>query len=315
MDPKIMYVRVSENCNSHCFMCHFAGTSNSFNITIEQFNKVLEHMKRHNYKMIRFTGGEPLLHKNIIDFIIKAKEIGVKTSIITNGYLLPVFADRLINNNLDECIISLDGSCSNVHDSLRNFKGCFDNIIVGIKKLKHSNIVIRINTVVSGRNINDIGNIYALLLNLGVDQWSIIPIRYKNNLWDENSKKYYLDFVNKVKNSTSINFLGYSKNFAGFSDDEIDNTFNNNSRLEINGKCKVVDNVRFYIPDKDILIPCNCAAHRLREIPFDLNGDLEETCEKIRLWLKNNNSGCKCEPLNVYINDHPEIMDKEEILY
>ena len=27
MDPKIMYIRVSENCNSHCFMCHFAGTT------------------------------------------------------------------------------------------------------------------------------------------------------------------------------------------------------------------------------------------------------------------------------------------------
>ena len=42
---------------------------------------------------------------------------------------------------------------------------------------------------------------------------------------------------------------------------------------------------------------------------------MEEVCEKIRLWLKENNSSCKCEPLNVYINDHPEIMDEDEILY
>lgn len=84
-----MYIRVSENCNSHCFMCHFAGTSNALNIGDEQYDKLLNHMKKKNYKMIRFTGGEPLLHKNIIWFIKKAKEIGVKASIITNGYLLP----------------------------------------------------------------------------------------------------------------------------------------------------------------------------------------------------------------------------------
>ena len=75
MDPKIMYIRVSENCNSHCFMCHFAGTTNSININNEQYDKILKHMRNHNYKMIRFTGGEPLLHKNIIDFLIKAKKL------------------------------------------------------------------------------------------------------------------------------------------------------------------------------------------------------------------------------------------------
>ena len=315
MDPKIMYIRVSENCNSHCFMCHFAGTTNSINISNEQYDKILKHMMNHNYKMVRFTGGEPLLHKNIIDFLIKAKKLGVKTSIITNGYLLPIYADRLIDCKLDECIISLDGSCSSIHDSLRNFNGCFENIIKGIKKLKSNNIIIRVNTVVSGKNIHDINNMYDLLVNLGVDQWSIIPIKYKDNLWNEHSKKYYLDFVDKVKDSTIIKFLGYSKNFAGISEKEIDDTFSNNSRLKINGQCKVVDNVRFYIPDKDILIPCNCVAHRLKEIPFDLSGNMEEVCEKIRLWLKENNSNCKCEPLNVYINDHPEIMDEDEILY
>jgi cytosylglucuronate decarboxylase len=296
-------------------MCHFAGKHDSINISDEQFDKILNHIKKYNYKMIRFTGGEPLLHKNIVEYITKAKKIGVKTSIITNGYLLPVYADKLINSNLDECIISLDGSCSCIHDNLRNFDGCFDNIIKGIKLLKKYDIIIRINTVVSGKNIHDICNIYELLVNLGVDQWSIIPIKYKENIWTENSKKFYDAFVKKVSNSNKIKFLGYSKNFAGLNDIEINDTFNNNSRLKVRGECKVIDNVRFYIPDMDLLIPCNCVAHRLKEIPFDLNGDMEKVCEKIRQWLKQNTEKCKCEPLNVYINDHPEIFDNDEILY
>ena len=71
---KIMYVRVSENCNSKCFMCHYAGTKNSYNITDSQYNSLLSYMKDKPFKMIRFTGGEPLLHKDICKYIRRAKE-------------------------------------------------------------------------------------------------------------------------------------------------------------------------------------------------------------------------------------------------
>ena len=63
MKPKIMFVRVSENCNAGCFMCGFAHTHGKYNITDEQFDKLIEDMnKTGSYEMIRFTGGEPLIH-------------------------------------------------------------------------------------------------------------------------------------------------------------------------------------------------------------------------------------------------------------
>ena len=306
-----MYVRVSENCNSHCFMCHYAGKSDSYNITFEQYEKLLKHMMKFDYKMIRFTGGEPLLHKNIIDFIKMAKDIGLKTSIITNGYLLPIYVEKLCDVGVDQYIISLDGSTSDIHDDLRQFPGCFDNIIKAINLIKKKGQgIIRINTVVSGRNIHDLCNLYELLVKLGVNQWSVIPIKSKENLWTSDSKKYYFSFRDRVKMAQDIEFLGYSKIFAGTTEEEINSMFCNNL-LKKSKKCSVVDNVRFYIPDKDILVPCNCCAHRLKDINFSLDGDMEEVCHKLQLWLKNNTDGCKCEPLNIYLNDYPEVMEKD----
>lgn len=319
MDNKltIMYVRVSENCNSNCFMCHYAGTNNSYNITEEQYDKLLTHMSNNSYKMIRFTGGEPLLHKNICSFIKKAKSINIKTSIITNGYLLPIKVKELIESGLDECVISLDGSTRELHDSLRNFPNCFNNIIKGInliKKLK-PDILIRINTVVSGLNIHDISNIYKLLISLNIDQWSIIPVKYKENLWKEDSINYYKEFIELVKNSNKIKFLGYSKYFAGTTKKEINETFNN-IKMKSRNRCQVIDYVRFYIPNQDLLVPCNCISHRLKDIPIDISNDFEKGCQQIYKWLANNSNSCKgCEPLNVYINDHPEMMLEDEILY
>ena len=318
ISPKIMYVRISENCNSHCFMCHYAGTTNSYNITIEQYKDLLEHMKKYDYKVIRFTGGEPLLHKDLFTFINLAKQNGLKTSIITNGFLLDRYAKKLVDSGLDQCIISLDGSCSDVHDELRNFKGCFNNIISGIKKLRfyHNDMFIRVNTVVSGKNIHDICNIYKLLVSLCIDQWSIIPVKYKENLWTVDSLKYYEEFQELVKDVDYPLFLGNSKHFAGKTPNEIKLTFNNQSLIKSKNQCSVVDYVRFYIPDKNLLVPCNCISHRLHQIPFELNNNMEECCEKIRIWLKENSSNCTgCEPLNAYINDNPKIMLEDDIKY
>ena len=317
-NPKILYVRVSENCNSNCFMCHYAGKRDSYNISEEQYNKLLKHVKKYNYKMIRFTGGEPLLHNQLVNFIKKAKQIGVKTSIITNGFLLKIKAKELVESGLDQCIISLDGSCSEIHDSLRNFKGCFNNIINGIYELRknNSNLSIRINTVVSGKNIHDLSNIYKLLIKLKINQWSIIPVKFKENTWDNDSIKYYKKFQKEIKQSDKLIFLGDSMNFAGITKEEIENTFNNNSRVKDSTECHVIDHVRFYIPDKDLLVPCNCISHRLNQIPIDENDDMEKCCEKIRNWLKINSKNCTgCEPLNNYINKNPEIMLEEEIKY
>lgn len=317
-EPKIMYVKVSENCNSHCFMCHYAGKTNSYNITQEQYKKLLNTMKQYSYKVIRFTGGEPLLHKELCTFIKQAKDINLFTSIITNGFLLKINAEKLITSGLDQCIISLDGSNSEIHDNLRNFKGCFNKIIEGIKELRkyNPNINIRINTVVSGKNIHDLCNIYKLLETLEVNQWSIIPVKYKENTWNEKSIEYYNEFKKIIPKNSKIEFLGNSRNWAGKTDKEICHTFNNGKCLNSENPCTVVDYVRFYIPDIDRIVPCNCISHRLNQLPFDLDGDAESCCEKIKNWLKVNSKDCTgCEPLNIFINDNPEIMEDDNIRY
>ena len=319
-NPRILYIKVSENCNSHCFMCHYAGKKNAYNITMKQYLKMIDYAKKSKITIIRFTGGEPLLHKDIINFISIAKENGLKTSIITNGYLLKLRAKSLVKSGLDQCIISLDGSTSGVHDELRNFPGCFDNIMSGISELRKYNpqIMIRVNTVVSGKNIHDISNIYKLLLELNVSQWSIIPVKYKENTWTEESMTFYNKFILDIKNNDDkrLLFLGNSKTFAGITEKEIIDTFQNNMRIKSNKKCSVVDYVRFYIPEKDLVVPCNCIAHRIDDIPVTLIGNMEKDCQNIRDWLHKNSDKCRgCEPLNAYINDNPKIMFEDEIKY
>ena len=44
MNPTVMFVRLSENCNAGCFMCYFAHQHGLYNITDEQFDSLIQYM-------------------------------------------------------------------------------------------------------------------------------------------------------------------------------------------------------------------------------------------------------------------------------
>ncbi|MDD4937402.1 MAG: radical SAM protein [Candidatus Shapirobacteria bacterium] len=321
--PLILFIRITENCNASCFMCGFAQSKKQFYVTLEQFKDIVDKAYEAGIKMVRFTGGEPLLHPNIVDFVQLFKEKNIKTSIISNGFLLPEKYENLISNGLDQLVLSLDGSKAELHDNLRNLPGAFDNLTGSIKKIKsiQNNFLIRINTVVSPLNINDLENILKLLIDLDVDQWSIIPIKSKENIWEKVEKKEFLKiysrFQKNIKNISRPKLLGYSKKWAGRSKKDVEKYLNTGISSTPKAECKLVGLVRFYVPSIDKLSPCNCASWRLSDVDFDTHFELSDlTGNKITKMIDylriNGPKVCKgCEPINAFLAENPEIIDDE----
>lgn len=325
MNKKIMFIRVSTRCNAGCFMCKYANNHYSYNIDEKQLDFILRYMKEDgNYELARFTGGEPLLHPKINEMIIKFNNEGFKTSIITNGYLIPTKYSELINSGLDQVVFSLDGSTPEIHDKARGIEGLFLRVVEGIKLLKEkkTQINIRVNTVVSKYNIDDLINILNLLKKYKVDMWSIIPLKSSSVIWNDDKvehyiKKYY-EFVEHVKDIEYPQFLGYSKNWGGRNQDEINDLFYNNKLFRPKTMCNTVENISFYIPDSNQIIPCNCASHRIEEIESEFNeNSVSKNREIMKNWLKNNGpKKCTgCEPLNVYLAENPECLEQNIFLF
>ncbi len=81
---------MTERCNYKCKFC-FAKYNIHKKPICENLNKskrLIETLKAHGAEKINFTGGEPLLCKNLGEIIKFAKELGITTSIVTNGYYL-----------------------------------------------------------------------------------------------------------------------------------------------------------------------------------------------------------------------------------
>lgn len=325
--PVIMFVRTTKNCNSGCFMCDFAHTKGQPFLTRAEVEKIASRAKKSGIKLIRFTGGEPLLDPKTNDYIAYLHGQGFKTSLITNGYLLPVYANSLASSGLDQIILSLDGSTSELHEKLRNFPGLFTNAIKGIREIKSANadIVVRINTVVSPYNIGDLEQILELLQSLNVDQWSLIPLKGHGDLWQRGDLSNWLimfkSFQESVKNIDKPKLLGYSKQWAGRNTSEATKYFTSGVTYTPKYKCDLVRRVRFYIPQSDKLAACNCIPWRLNDVNFNtdvsLGGLNDGTMAPLVEYLSENGPKvCKgCEPINAFLGEHPEILEENIFLF
>ena len=93
---KVACIVFAAGCNFRCPFCHNASLvthiDNSAAITEEE---ILEYLRKRKGLLdgVCITGGEPLLHKDIEDFITKIKQEGFAVKLDTNGS----FPERLIS--------------------------------------------------------------------------------------------------------------------------------------------------------------------------------------------------------------------------
>lgn len=90
----------------------------------------LQQLKRIGVKFIDFTGGEPLLHPQLPDMLILAKQLGFYTSVTTNCLLYDDRANEL-HGLVDLLHFSLDSLNPDVHNGLRG-RSTFDSVMTSI---------------------------------------------------------------------------------------------------------------------------------------------------------------------------------------
>lgn len=87
-------------------------------------------LKALGVKVIDFTGGEPLLHRELALLLKEAKKQGMITTVTTNGLLYPKHAEKL-KGLIDMLHFSLDSPDQEEHDQSRGVK-CFDKVMESI---------------------------------------------------------------------------------------------------------------------------------------------------------------------------------------
>lgn len=128
--PVLCNYYVTYRCNAACGFCDIWERPSPY-VTPEQVHHNLLALKKLGVRVIDFTGGEPLLHRQLDELLRIAKEMGFITTVTTNGLLYPKLAQKLAGL-VDMLHFSLDSPNREEHDASRNVR-CFDAVMESIR--------------------------------------------------------------------------------------------------------------------------------------------------------------------------------------
>ena len=169
-------------CNLRCRHCGSDCTASALapDMPFEDFEKVLLRIKEvYDPKdiLIIFSGGEPLMRKDLADCGRRVQELGFPWGLVSNGYLMtPQKALELLKAGMRAATVSLDG-LEEEHDWMRGVPGSFARADKAIRYLSGvSFLSFDVVTCVTQKNIGQLQQIKEYLISAGVKAWRLFTV-------------------------------------------------------------------------------------------------------------------------------------------
>lgn len=166
---------VINTCNAKCNTCiHWKRKPDPRILTNSEGKALIRQLAESGLLHLCFSGGEPLLRKDLSELIDFAERQGLSTSLMSNGLLITERRAReLVDAKLDTIYISIDAASPNLNDKIRGFEGYFDLAIAAIDNLKsmrrNARPKIFIKATLTTKNIHQLVPLAKLSVSRGID--------------------------------------------------------------------------------------------------------------------------------------------------
>jgi len=167
---------ITYKCNLACkTCCSFSGKALRDELSHKECLKVLDQIIKAGTNVLFFSGGEPLLHKHIIEYTKKASEAGLRVSTATNGTIVTrELIKKLKEAGMEEMHFSVDGPTAELNNEIRG-KNTFRKTIKGVKIAKEEGMRVTMVSVITSltKTTPIIERLFELALKLEVDALSL----------------------------------------------------------------------------------------------------------------------------------------------
>jgi radical SAM protein with 4Fe4S-binding SPASM domain len=150
-----VYLHLTDRCNLRCLYCYNRSHREPGGPDRELSNTELRDLVRQLAEIgaagAVFTGGEPLLREDTLEVARYARQLGLSTTLLTNGTLLDGLAGQ-VAEVFDDVIVSLDSWRAEEQEAVR-CGGSFARVVRGIRALtRRGKSRIRLRVVITRHN-------------------------------------------------------------------------------------------------------------------------------------------------------------------
>ena len=149
---------VTNACNMYCDHCYReAGCKAEEELSTAEAKTLLEQIARANFKIMIFSGGEPLMRPDIVELVAYAKKLGLRPVFGTNGTLITLeMAQKLKEAGAMGMGISLDSMAAAKHNEFRKFPNAWEGAVQGMRNCRAVGLPFQIHTTVMDWNSHEI---------------------------------------------------------------------------------------------------------------------------------------------------------------
>ena len=170
----------TRQCNLNCLHCYATADTrkNPDEMDTKAGEAFIRDLAEFRIPVLLFSGGEPMLRKDLLSLAAFAKEQGVRPAISTNGTLITEDTARDLKRvGFAEVGISLDGIGAK-NDYFRGKEGAFDSALSGIRACVSQGLRVSLRQTLTLHNYQDVPAIFDLVEKEGVNRVCFYHLAY-----------------------------------------------------------------------------------------------------------------------------------------
>ncbi len=148
-----IHIEIANECNERCVHCYIPHEYKTKAIDTELLYSILEQGRALNIINVTLSGGEPLLHKDILLILKKCRELDLSVNLLSN---LTLLNDEIIlemkRNPLFSVQTSVYSMDPKIHDSITKINGSFEKTKTNLLKLCSAGIPVQISCPIMKQN-------------------------------------------------------------------------------------------------------------------------------------------------------------------
>jgi len=161
---------MTRRCNLKCVHCYAKALEEQGEdpIPTTEAKAMIDDLAAYGAPVMLFSGGEPLVRKDLVELAHHAVGKGMRAVISTNGTLITKAKARELKGvGLSYVGISLDGG-EEVHDKFRGVPGAYRKALEGVENCQAEGLKVGLRFTVNKRNVAEVPKIFKVLRELEV---------------------------------------------------------------------------------------------------------------------------------------------------
>ncbi|MCF8010011.1 MAG: putative heme d1 biosynthesis radical SAM protein NirJ2 [Clostridiales bacterium] len=180
-------------CNLYCKHCYRnAGETADKELNTSEAKNLINEIVKSGFKIMIFSGGEPLMRKDIYELVEYASQQGLRPVFGTNGTLITTeVAQKLKEVGSKGMGISLDSTDKYKHDEFRGVSGAWEKAVNGMRACHEVGLPFQIHTTVMDWNYNEIEKLTDFAVSEGAvahHVFFLVPTGRAVNIEEESLK-------------------------------------------------------------------------------------------------------------------------------